>query len=189
MAVQPKLMTADELLRLPGDGRRHELVRGELRTMPPAGFEHGDLSTEFGAPLRDHVMNHDLGRVVIGDVGFRLAADPDTVRAPDVAFVRRERLLEAGRVPGYWPGAPDLVVEVVSPNDLYTEVDEKVAEWLEHGTRLVFVVNPRRRAVAVHRPRQPVRILTVDDTLDGEDVAPGWTLPVRELFREAHPAS
>jgi Uma2 family endonuclease len=187
MAVEPKLMTAEELLRLPSamDGRRHELVRGELRTMSPPGFEHGDLTTEFGIPLRNYVTTHELGRVVIGEVGFQLTTDPDTVRAPDVAFVRRERLEVAGRVPGYWPGAPDLAVEVISPNDLYTEVDEKVAQWLEHGARLVFVVNPRRRTVAVHRPGQSVRILGVDDVLDGEDVVPGWTLPVRDLFRQA----
>ena len=117
-----------------------------------------------------------------GEPGFLLTINPDTVRAADVAFVRRERLEGVGRVRGYWDGAPDLAVEVISPNDLYTEVDEKVAEWLEYGTRLVFVVNPRRRTVAVHRPGQPVRILSENDLLDGEDVVPGWTLPTRDLF-------
>lgn len=184
MAVEPKLMTAEELLRLPRarDGRRHELVRGELRTMAPPGFEHGGLTSKSGVSLSNYVTTHELGEVVVGDVGFQLTTNPDTVRAPDVAFVSRERVLAAGRVPGYWPGAPDLAVAVISPNDLYTEVDEKVAEWLEHGTRLVFVVNPRRQTVAVHRPGQPVRILGMDDVLDGEDVVPGWTLPVRDLF-------
>jgi Uma2 family endonuclease len=182
MAIEPKLMTAAELERLPRDGQRHELVRGELRTMPPAGFEHGDLTQVFGSSLGPYVRAHQLGKVVVGDIGFRLTVDPDTVRAPDVAFVCRERVEAAGRVPGYWPGAPDLVVEVISPNDLYTEVDEKIAEWLEHGARLVFVVNPRRQTVAVHRPGQPVRVLAGDALLDGEDVVPGWTLPLRELF-------
>jgi len=180
MAVEPKLMTAEELLRLPSDGQRHELVRGKLRTMSPPGFEHGGLTIAFGGSLDRHVRTHRLGQVV-GEVGFQLTTDPDTVRAPDVAFVRRERLPESP-VRGYWPGAPDLVVEVISPNDLYTEVDEKVAEWLEHGVRLVFVVNPRRRTVAVHRPGRPVRILGMDDVLDGGDVVPGWTLAVRDLF-------
>ncbi|MFN8526335.1 MAG: Uma2 family endonuclease [Chloroflexota bacterium] len=184
MAVEPKLMTADELSRLPSGRARFELVRGELRTMPPGGFEHGDTSSEFDTSLRAYVRAHDLGRVVTNDTGFLLTVDPDTVRAPDVAFVTRERVKAAGRVTGYWAGAPDLVVEVISPNDLYTEVDEKVAEWLEHGARLVFVVNPRRRVVAVHRPEAPVRILSVDDVLDGEDVVPGWRLAVRELFPE-----
>ena len=184
MTLQSRLMTADELIRLPRDGRRHELVRGELRTMPPAGFEHGDIASLFGLSLGTYVRNRGLGKIVVGDIGFRLTTDPDTVRAPDVAFVNAERVGAAGRVTGYWPGAPDLVVEVISPNDLYTEVDDKVAEWLEHGARLVFVVNPRRRTVAVHRPSEPVRILGEGDVLDGEDVVPGWSLPVRDLFAE-----
>jgi Uma2 family endonuclease len=102
-----------------------------------------------------------------------------------VAFVRRDRLPPLGSRRGFFPGAPDLAVEVISPNDLYTEVDEKVGEWLDHGTQIVFVVNPRRRTVAVHRPGQPVRILGIDDTLDGEDIVPGWTLAVRDLFDQA----
>ncbi len=182
MAVQPKLMTADQLARLPDDGMRHELVRGELRTMPPGGAEHGGLTADVTSSLGPYVRTNRLGRVMTGETGFLLATNPDHVRAPDVAFVSRERYEAAGRVRGYWPGAPDLVVEVISPNDLYTEVEEKVAEWLEHGTRLVFVVNPRRRGVAVHRPGQPVRTLGEDDVLVGDDVVSGWTLPVRELF-------
>ena len=184
MAVEHTLMTAEELLRLPDDGLRHELVRGELRTMSPAGFEHGSVTARVHVALWNFVDPRGLGQVVVGEVGFRLTNDPDTVRAPDVAFVRAERLREIGRPRGYWPGAPDLVVEVISPHDLYTEVDEKVAEWLEYGARLVLVVNPRRRTVAVHRPGQPVRILTEDDALDGEDVVPGWLLPVRDLFEQ-----
>lgn len=182
MAVDPKLMTADDLLRLRDDGQRHELVRGRLQTMPPAGFEHGDVTAEIGASLRTYTRPRQLGRVVVGDIGFRLTTDPDTVRAPDVAFVSRERFEAVGPLRGYWPGAPDLVVEVISPNDLYTEVDEKVAEWLEHGTRVVFVVNPRRQTVAVYRPGEPVRILTASDVLEADDVVPGWQLAVRALF-------
>jgi Uma2 family endonuclease len=185
VSVEHKLMTADQLIRLPRDGRRHELVRGELRTMPPSGFEHGDVTSKTDTSLRSYVEGRELGQVVAGDVGFQLANDPDTVRAPDVAFVRAEKLAEVGRPRGYWPGAPDLAVEVVSPNDLYTEVDEKVAEWLQYGARMVLVVNPRRRTVAVHRPGQPVRVLAEDETLDGEDVVPGWSLGVRDLFGQA----
>ncbi len=185
MAVEPRLMTADELLRLPDDGMRHELVRGELRTMPPSGYEHGQQTSIVDTFLRPYVKLNNLGDVVAGDVGFRLTTDPDTVRAPDVAFVSAERVRAVGRVTGFWPGAPDLVVEVIPPNDLYTEVEDKVAEWLEHGARLVCVVNPRRRTVARHRPGEAVVILTERDLLDGEDVVPGWTLAVRELFEDA----
>ena len=99
--------------------------------------------------LIQHVRANKLGRVYAAETGFRLALDPDTVRAPDVAFVRQERIEEVGKVEGYWPGAPDLAVEVISPGDLYTEVEEKVFTWLEGGTRLVIVVDPRRRTAAV----------------------------------------
>jgi Uma2 family endonuclease len=181
MAITTKLMTADELFRLPDDGLRHELVRGELTTMAPPGFEHGDLALAIGGELRVYVRAHRLGRVT-SEVGIILTDDPDTVRAPDVAFVRRDRLPSGDAARGYFRGAPDLAVEVISPNDLYTEVDENVAEWLEHGTRLVFVVNPRRRTVAVHRPGQPVAVLGINDTLDAGDVVPGWSLALRDLF-------
>lgn len=177
-------MTADELLDLPDDSQRHELVRGELRTMAPAGWEHGDWSSVIDGSLGPYARKLRLGRVFAGDVGFLLAADPDTVRAPDIAFVRRDRVVAVESRRGYFPGAPDLAVEVVSPNDRYTDVDEKVAEWLEHGTRMVLVVNPRRKSVAVHRPGQPTRTLTLDDAIDGEDVVPGWRLPLQELFAD-----
>ena len=128
MATTDKLMTADELWRLPADGQRHELVAGELRTMAPSGSEHGWIVVRVTSPLDQHVGAHKLGLVYGAKTGFLLARQPDTVRAADVAFVRRDRVLAAGDVKCYWPGAPDLAVEVVSPSDLYTEVDEKVAE-------------------------------------------------------------
>jgi Uma2 family endonuclease len=124
-------MTADELLCLPDDGLRHELVRGELRTMPPGGFDHSVRAGVLHVSLGSYVRARQLGEVLSADPGFRLTSDPDTVRAPDVAFIRQDRL-PTGPMPGYYPGAPDLAVEVISPNDLYndlyTEVDEKVAE-------------------------------------------------------------
>ncbi len=182
MAIEPRLMTADELLSLPRGRQRHELVRGELRTMPPTNWEHSGIEGRIFVPLERYTRSRQLGEVRGGNPGFRLTVNPDTVLAPDVAFVARARVEAAGRVRAYWPGAPDLVVEIISPNDRYTEVDEKVADWLAYGARLVFVVNPRRRTVAVHRPGQPIRVLTEADVIDGEDVVPGWTLPVRELF-------
>jgi Uma2 family endonuclease len=182
MATGNKLMTADELWRMPDDGQRHELIAGELRSMPPSGWEHGWIAVRVTVPLSQYVDANRLGVVCGAETGFILTRDPDTVRAADVAFVRRERVLAAGDVKSYWPGAPDLAVEVVSPHDRYTEVDAKVVEWLTHGTRMVLVVNPRRRVVAVHRPHRAVRELTESDVLDGEDVVPGWTLAVREIF-------
>ena len=180
MAIRDTLMTAAELWQLPDDGQRRELVRGELRTMAPPGEEHAWLMVKLVVPLAQHVHARALGRVY-GELGCKLEADPDTVRAPDVAFIRQERLPGPAQR-SYWSGAPDLVVEVVSPNDRYSEVDDKVATWLAHGTSMVLVVNPRWRTVLVHRPGQPPRLLTEGDVLDGQDVVPDWQLPVREIF-------
>ena len=180
MAIQDQLLTADELWRLPDDGQRRELVRGRLLTMAPPGEEHGWLMMNLGGPLAQHVRTHGLGRVY-GELGCKLETDPDTVRAPDAAFIRQARLT-ARPQSGYWLGAPDLVVEVISPSDRYSEVDDKVATWLDHGTQMALVVNPRWRSVMMHQPGQPPRLLTEDDTLDGLDVVPGWPLPVRDLF-------
>jgi Uma2 family endonuclease len=182
MATTHHMMTAEELLALPDDGYRYELVRGELRRMAPAGHEHGRLAMNIGIPLGQHVRAHDVGVVYAAETGFVLARDPDCVRAPDVAFVRKERAEAVRDERGFWPGAPDLAVEVISPSDLYTEVEEEVWDWIDAGTRMVIVVNPRTRTVTVVRSRAGVKILTEQDTLDGGDVVPGWILPVREIF-------
>ena len=182
MVVQTQLMTADQLLALPDDGHRYELVRGELRKMPPAGFEHGELSLDIGASLSTYVKAHNLGKACGAETGFLIGSDPDHVLAPDAAFVRRERVAAAGRVTGYWPGPPDLAVEVISPNDRYTEVAEKVADWLAAGVQLLILVDPRRRSVTRHAPGQPPVTLTEQDTLDASPAVPGWQLPIRNLF-------
>ena len=182
MVAQTQLMTADQLLSLPDDGYRYELVRGELRKMPPAGAEHGKLSVKVTLSLGNYVAAHNLGEVYGSETGFLISSNPDHVRAPDVAFIRRERVAAAGYVPGYFPGPPDLAVEVISPNDRYTEVAEKVADWLAAGVQLVILVDPRRRSVTLHAPGQPPVTLTEADTLDGGPVVPGWQLPVRDIF-------
>lgn len=182
MAVTPKLMTWQELAELPDDGMRYELVRGVLLTMAPPFDEHGRLADRLGRSLDRHVDAHHLGEVRMSGVGYLLTSHPDTVREPDLAFVSAAHRAALGRSRGYFPGSPDLVVEVVSTNDRLTRVATKVAEWLEHGAKLVFVVNPRRKTVDVHRPGQPTQTLGMDDVLDGEDVVPGWTLPIRDLF-------
>jgi Uma2 family endonuclease len=184
MTIETRRTTAEELLRMPDDGFRYELVRGELRKMPPAGSEHGTIAMDIGTSLNNHVKANRLGKIYAAETGFLLASDPDTVRAPDVAFVSRERVEEAGRVRGYWPGAPDLAVEVVSPNDTHAQVTEKALAWLEAGCRMVLVADPERRAVTVYRSRSEIRILTAEagDVIDGDEVVPGWKLPVTELF-------
>lgn len=176
--IQPT--TATDLLRMPDDGFRYELVRGELTKMSPAGHKHGRFAANITGSLVPHVKANKLGAVYAAETGFWLASEPDTVRAPDVAFVSQKRLDEVGDVDGFWPGAPDLVVEVISPSDAYTDVEEKVFEWLGAGARLVVVVTPRKRAM--YRSLTDIRILTEEDTLDGGDVVPGWTMAVKEIF-------
>ena len=182
--TERRIITAEELFSMPDDGYRYELVRGELRKMAPTGGEHGDISSNIHLNLGPHVRANNLGRTRIAESGFVLERDPDSVRAPDVAFVRRERIEAIGRTTRFWPEAPDLAVEVISPNDRYTEVDEKVADWLAAGTGMVVVVNPRNRTVKVHRSPADAVTLTMADTLDGADVVPGWRMPVAEIFSD-----
>ncbi len=184
MDATTQQLTADELLMLPEDGLRHELVTGELRTMAPSGGEHGWLTSDLHVSLGSYVHDRGLGRVFAAETGFLLAGNPDTVVAPDVSFVRRERVQEVGRRPEYWPGPPDLAIEVVSPNDRPREGTDRVAMWLRYSTRMVVVVDPRRRIVRVQRPGRPERVLSEADTLDAEEVVPGWTLSVRALFAD-----
>lgn len=176
------LITADELLQMKDDGFRYELSRGELIKMSPAGHHHGRIALNFTTPLDQFVRANQLGSVYAAGTGFKLAENPDVVRAPDAAFIRRERVEEVGQTGGFWPGAPDLAAEVVSPGDTYAEVQDKIADWLDAGTRLVVVVNPRTQTVDLYRSRSDIRILTADDVLDGGEVVPNWTLPVRDIF-------
>ncbi len=182
MAVIRKQVTAEELLCMPDDGFRYELVRGELRQMTPAGNVHGRIAMRFAWPLAQHVEQNQLGAVYAAETGFKLAGDPDTVRAPDVAFVGRERLEAVGEVEGFWPEAPDLAVEVISPGDTYVEVEEKVFDWLEAGTKMVVAVNPRKRSATVYRSSTDITALGETGVLDGADVVPGFRLALSEVW-------
>jgi Uma2 family endonuclease len=182
LATEARPVTAEELLRTPDDGLRRELVHGEVRVMTPAGHRHGRVAMGIGSRLDQHVRENGLGAVYAAETGFKIASHPDTVRAPDVAFVRRERVEEVGDAEGFWPGAPDLAVEVVSPDDSYGEVEEKVFDWLSAGCRMVVVVNPRKRTATVYRSRSDIVVLTEDESLDGGEVVPGWRIPVRQIF-------
>lgn len=184
MTIETRHTTAEELLRLPDDDFRYELVRGEPRKMTPAGNKPGYLALRIASRLERHVEENGLGRTYAAETGFKLASNPDTVRAPDAAFVSQTRLEEAGEVEGYWPGAPDLAVEVISPSDAHTEVVEKALAWLEADCRMVLVVDPGQQTVTVYRALDNIRILKGEagETLDGADVVPGFRLPVAELF-------
>jgi Uma2 family endonuclease len=182
MSTTTQLTTAEELLAMPRDGFRYELVEGELKRMSPAGHNHGRIAMRLAIPLGKFIADNNLGAVYAAETGFKLKSDPDTVRAPDVSFIQQERVQEVGDAEGFWPGAPDLVVEVNSPGDRVGEVEEKVQEWLNAGARLVWVVSPRLRAVTVYRSLTDIRTLTEKDTLDGGEVVPGFQFPVAELF-------
>jgi Uma2 family endonuclease len=181
-ATLTKPVTADELLAMPDDGYRYELVKGELRKMAPTGHKHGIVTMDVAGPLHQHVRENNLGAVYGAETGFVITQNPDTVRAPDVAFVRRERIERAGNVKSYWIGQPDLAVEVVSPGDTFAEVEEKVAEWLEAGTGAVWVVSPKLRTVTVYRSLTDIVTLTERDTLDGGNLVPGFRLPISQIF-------
>ena len=174
-------VTAEELLRLPDAGVRRELIRGEVREMTPAGGEHGFVTGDLHGYLFAFVHGRGLGRVTSAKTGFILERDPDTVRAPDCAFFRAERLPKP--LPrGYIEIAPDLVVETLSPGDRRGEMEEKVAAWLAFGVRLLWVIDPVRRRATVHRRGAKPRVIEADGALDGEDVVPGFRCALAELF-------
>jgi len=180
MATTEHLTTAGQLLEAPGLGRC-ELVRGEIVMMSPAGSRHGSVVARLTGRLVGFVDEHPLGTVFGAETGFQICCNPDTVRAPDVGFVRAERV--EGELPGgFFPGAPDLAVEVLSPGDRASEVLAKVQDWLGAGCAGVWVVDPHTRSISVYHADGSVAILRERDVLDGGDLLPGFLLPVAEVF-------
>lgn len=171
-------MTADDLLAMPVDGHRYELVRGELIHVSPSAVWPGIVGGRvFGLLWNFLQARAQLGVCGISETGFRLARNPDTVRAPDVWFVQTEHIPPDG-IPedGFWPGPPDLAVEVLSPSDRFVEVMRKVQEYLAAGARLVWVIDPKGRSAAVFAPERPPLLLGEDDVLDGGGLLPGFSL-------------
>ncbi|NOY29730.1 MAG: Uma2 family endonuclease [Planctomycetes bacterium] len=182
MSTAEKLTTAEELLRLPRGEFRYELIEGELLMMTPAGSEHGAIGMDLGMFLAQYVRKHALGRVFCAETGFKISQNPDTVLAPDVAFVCQSRLEEIGLPKSFFPEAPALAVEVASPGDTIEEVDTKIRRWLTAGTQLAWVVNPSGRTVTIYRALDDIQVLTEKDTLTGDSVVPGFECKVAELF-------
>ena len=182
MSTTIQQVTADDLLRMPDDGFRYELVKGELRKMCPAGHEHGRVAMRFALRLGNHVETNNLGVVYAAETGFLISSDPDTVRAPDVAFVRQERVERVGKTKGFWPGAPDLAVEVVSPGDTHAEVEEKAIDWLLAGVILVLTFNPNKRTATAYRSLKDIKILDENSILDCDDVVPGFKVAIKDIF-------
>ena len=180
--IKKATLTAEALRRLSTTGRRYKLVKGELFEMPPAGGKHGSVSMRIGASLNAYVRAHSLGEVFAAETGFVLRREPDTVRAPDAAFVSTERLSTGELPPGYLEMVPDLAVEVVSPSDSEREVREMVADWMRAGVRLLWAIDPATRSVTVYRSTDDFSVLSEDDTLDGGQVIPGFSADIKDLF-------
>ena len=181
MATQQGLLTAEEFAALPHEGLRLELIEGELHAMAPSYADHGDVVGALHAELGVYIRRNHLGKIYGAETGFLVARDPDTVRAPDIAFIQSSRVTPAASAPNWNPIIPDLVVEVVSSGDRASDMAAKTQMWLDAGVRLVWVVYPARREIAVHRADSKTA-LAESDTPDGEDVVPGFTLPVVEVF-------
>lgn len=176
------LITAEMLFDMPDDVRA-ELREGKLIDMTAPGSEHGDVTMRLGARIHMHGEDNDLGRTFAAETGFILARDPDTVRAPDIGFVSKARVSLIG-TSGYVQCAPDLAVEVLSPSNTSREMLVKIADYFAAGTQRVWVVNPRSRTVTIYEnATQDVHVLQASDTLDGDDLLPGFSVPVAKLFR------
>ena len=174
-------MTAEELLRLSIPGTKHELVDGIVVEMEPPGWDHGVVQAAVGQLLRDHVRERNLG-VVTGEVGFLLCSDPDTVLAPDVAFVTGERAEPVQGSPKYFPGRPDLAIEIASPDDTRPKLRAKALAWLRWGTRAVLIIDAQRGTVTAHRFPTAVATHTGEERVDLTDVVDGWAPTVAELL-------
>jgi Uma2 family endonuclease len=178
-------VTAEDLWRLGEGDIRRELVNGEVVEMAPVGGVHGRITLRVSRKLAEHAERHGGGEVLVGEVGFVLClpADPERVRAPDVAFVSSHRLPE-GQVPEkFFPGAPDLAVEVLSPSDNPLQVQQKIRDYLEAGARLVWIIAPQAKTVTAYRADGSARLLREHEHLAGEDVLPGLAISLAELFQ------
>lgn len=167
---------------MPEDGYRYELIEGELYQMAPPGSEHGFVGQKLGWRLAQYVELNDLGAVFAAETGFLLSRNPDTVRAPDASFLTKEQLARCGMPRGYFPEAPALAVEVVSPGDTAEEVDAKIRCWLAAGTQLAWVVYPGGRSVTVYRSLDDIHVLTEKDKLTGNSIVPGFECAIADLF-------
>ena len=171
-----RVWTDEALMAVPDDGQKYELVAGEL-VVSPTGFLHGYISLRLAAALMDFVLGRQLGVVVDSSTGFRIKRG--NCRSPDISFVRKERL---GMTKKFFQGAPDLVAEILSPQDMAEAMHKKLVEYFADGTKLAWVVNPEDRIVSVYLSPESSRLLRAGDHLDGQNILPGFTFPVSDLF-------
>lgn len=173
-------MTANQLFARSSELGRCELIQGELNMMSPAGGDHGDIAMLIAFGIKPYWDQHG-GKIYAAETGFVLERNPDTVRAPDVAYISKDRL-DTARTSKFIPIAPDFVAEVLSPNDRAEEVATKVQWWLDHGVKLVWVADPANRCVTAHLPNGDAHVYRKGDRITGEDVMPGLSVAVTDLF-------
>lgn len=186
MSTTIQLITADELLAMPHrEGRSDiimELIRGELKKMSPTGGTHGIICMAIGSQLTSFVMTNNLGVVFGAETGFVVEKDPDSVLGADVAFVSHARMKDVVNLDKFLPFAPDLAVEVLSPSNTVHEIDEKIELYFAAGSRAIWVFNPKRRTVAAYTSPLDVKLFGEQETLDGGEVLPGFSLDLAKLF-------
>ena len=175
------LLTGEDLWKIVADGSRYELSRGELVPLTPVGIRHATVVSNLDRMLGGYVKEKGLG-VVGTEGGFYLSRNPDTLRAPDVAFISKDRIAKEGIPEKFAEFPPDLAVEVLSPEDTASEIQKKVEEYLTAGVPLVWVVDPANQRVTVYRSLLDVKVLTADQELDGGPVLPGFRAPIKEIF-------
>jgi Uma2 family endonuclease len=181
MEMTKARVTAEELWHMGSLMENFELVKGELIEMTPPGGTYGSTAVNLSSILLGFIKEKKLGAVMV-ETGYKLASQPDTVRAPDVSFLSAAKIPSTGLPDGYIDGAPDLAVEIVSPGDTASEIQDKVQDYLAHGAQLVWVVYPAQRLVLAYYPDGAARTLHAGDTLADERVLPGFTCPVKDIF-------
>lgn len=174
--------SADQLFAVAHHGNRLELIKGVVQVMSPAGSEHGWIASRILIRLGTHVESNDLGKTFAAETGFLIEVDPDTVRAPDAAFVSHQRLESAPPSSTYLKVAPDLVVEVVSPNDTSSEVEAKAEQWLDAGSRIILVADPKNKTLRIYRNKAQIEVLHRGDEFSSGDVCGSWKISVNEVF-------
>jgi Uma2 family endonuclease len=182
MATTEKLLTAEEFEQLPDDGKRYELIDGELREMAPTVNWHGEVETNLTTLLHTHVRAHGLGRVSCGEILYIVRRNPDRVRAADIAFIRQERVPSVEARQHIMEVVPDLVVEILSKSDTIEEVSDKIDDWLHAGVQMLWIVDPFRRTLTIYQPGRDPILLGEHGILEGDPVVPGFRCPVAEIF-------
>ena len=176
-----KLMTAEELFEWV-NGKRGELIKGEFVEMSPGGGTHGNLAIKFGRILANYVYDNNLGEAFGAETGFILSRDPDTVRAPDFAFIAKDRLPLIKEFDKFISIPPDLAVEILSPNDHWPDVEDKIADYFAAGVGLVWIVKPKSQSVHAYRSLSQISLLNGSDLLEGDHILPGFSIPVEQIF-------